>query len=140
MFVRQSRFRRNPKTTFFNDKESLTMGDKSERLVYPFLERDCNPTVATPPTNIFDMQSEDSFVADNAVCVKVTPSQKRLLQLLKGPEAADFADALKKVHYNGTYSVPIDEYCPSSSRYTHLLLDAIQDMADRYAISKLQNS
>ena len=116
------------------------MGNLSERLVYPFLERDCNPKAATPHTNIFDMQSENQFVATNAVCVKVTPAQQRLLQLLKGSEAADFADSLRTVHYNGTYGVPVDNYCPQSSRYTHLLLDAIQDIADRHEISKNQNS
>lgn len=135
------RFGRNPKTKFIYNKELPTKGNKSERLVLPFSERLDNPKVGFSAYKYFSIMSkEKNFVATNAVCVKVTPAQQRLLQLLKGSEAADFADSLRTVHYNGTYGVPVDNYCPQSSRYTHLLLDAIQDIADRHEISKNQNS
>ena len=63
IFVVQSRLRRNPKTIFFHDKKSPSKVDKSERLVYPFLERDCKPKVGDFAYNyIFDMQSENTIV------------------------------------------------------------------------------
>ena len=139
MFALHKQFRRNPKLYFFNDKELPAKGSNNESVVLPVLDCLCSPTAVTPHTNYFSMHKKKDC-NDNAVCVMVTPSQKRLLDLLKGYEAADFADSLRKVHYNGTYGVPLDEYCPESSMYTHLLLDAIQGIADRHEISNIKKS
>lgn len=127
MFVTTKRFRSNPKSIIYN--KSFPMGSISERGVDPILDRFVNPKGKLAYKNIFLMTKEKEFVSGNAVCVTVTPAQQRLLQLLKGPEAQDFADSLRTVHYNGTYGVTVEEFCPSSSRYTHLLLDAVQALA-----------
>jgi len=74
MFVEQSRFRRNPKQ-FIYDK-SLPKGNNSERLVYPFLERDCNPKGKLAYKYFFYMQSGKNFVSEISVSYSHTYKRK----------------------------------------------------------------
>lgn len=129
MFVSLTQFRRNPKLYFFNDKES-SASPAAAKVPLPVLDCVSRTDGAIPHTNFILMLTENKDCNDNAVCVKITPAQNKLLQLLKGPEAKDFADSLRTVHFNGTYGVTVEEFCPSSSRYTHLLLDALQALAE----------
>ena len=60
---------------------------------------------------------------------EITQAQKELLELLQHSEATDYFDALKKVHYLGTYCVDKDMVELEASSYVHHLLDAIQKIA-----------
>ena len=60
---------------------------------------------------------------------EITQAQKELLALLQPTEATDYFDALKKVHYLGTYCVQKDMVELEASSYVHNLLDAVQKIA-----------
>jgi hypothetical protein len=59
----------------------------------------------------------------------LTEAQKELLALLNTNEIHDYFDALKKVHYLGTYCVQKDMVELEASAYVHQLLDVIQKIA-----------
>ncbi len=56
----------------------------------------------------------------------ITTAQKELLDLLNTNEIHDYFDALKKVHYLGTYCVQKDMVELEASAYVHNLLDVVQ--------------
>lgn len=140
MFVMTKRFRRNPKTIFIYNKELLTMGSKSERLVLPFLERLVNPKVVTPRTKIFSMTKKNDFVTKDTVCIQVTPAQHQLLQLITHQEAEDYFNSLKQVHYLGTYCVNKDMVDLWQHGYVHKLLDALQELKQEHLINSLKTA
>ncbi len=59
-------------------------------------------------------------------CIEVTPAQKELIELLAHKEVHDYFEALKMIHYLGTYCVSTEIVELSASRIIHDLLDAIQ--------------
>ncbi|EDP98437.1 hypothetical protein U8527_20775 [Kordia algicida OT-1] len=56
----------------------------------------------------------------------LTDAQKELLDLLNTNEIHDYFEALKKVHYLGTYCVQKDMVELEASAYVHNLLDVVQ--------------
>lgn len=61
--------------------------------------------------------------------VKLTPSQKELIELLNHKEVQDYFEALKMIHYLGTYCVNEGMVELWASRLVHDLLDAIQKVS-----------
>ncbi|MEM6721755.1 MAG: hypothetical protein AAF611_20675 [Bacteroidota bacterium] len=59
----------------------------------------------------------------------LTETQKELLELLNPNEVQDYFEALKKVHYLGTYCVQKDMVELEASAYVYNLLDVIQKIS-----------
>ena len=75
MFVVQNNCREIYDYNFINNKE-LPKGNKSERLVYPFLERDCNPKMGDSAYKIiFQMQSGNQFVENSEYAISTQQLQ-----------------------------------------------------------------
>jgi len=139
MFVSTESLGAIQKLHFFNDKE-LPKGSNSERLVSQFLELSVNPKGNSAYKLIFDMTEENNFVTGNTVCVTVTPAQQKLLKLISHPEAEDYFNSLKNVHYLGTYCVDKDMVQLWQNGYVHSLLDAIQEIKQEHFINNLKTA
>ncbi|NER12102.1 hypothetical protein GWK08_01490 [Leptobacterium flavescens] len=61
--------------------------------------------------------------------IQLTAAQKELFELLNNREIKDYYDALKTVHYLGTYHVRNDMVDLSASRQVQDLLDVIREIA-----------
>lgn len=138
MFVESKQCRRNPKLLFFNDKE-LPKGSISERFVNPVLDCFDNPKGNSAYKLFSIMSKENKFVTTTSM-VEVTSAQQKLLQLITLTEAEDFANSLKAIHFLGTYCVSNEMADLPSSHYTHILLDAIQEIAQENFIKNLKKS
>lgn len=60
--------------------------------------------------------------------LELTPAQKKLLFLFNSNQAEDYYEALKKVHFLGTYCIPSDEAELFASGQVHELLDIIYEV------------
>ena len=106
MFVESKQFKRNLKL-FFYDKELLAMGSNDESVVLPVLDCLDNPKAVTPHTNLFSMSKENNFVAGNAVCVTVTPTQKAFIEHLL-QNATDYNNYLIDALERATHFCELD--------------------------------
>lgn len=137
MFVESNHFRRDSKI-IFHDKSSRKVLS-TERAVIPFLKWFDTPD-GELAYKFLKMSNTKNFVTNNTVCVRVTPAQQKLLQLITPVEAQDFYKSLKNVHYLGTYCVEnsMVELCKAG--YVHQLLDAIQAISQEHFINNLKSA
>lgn len=71
--------------------------------------------------------------------IDITPAQKELLELLIHKEVNDYFEALKMIHYLGTYCVKEGMVELWASRLVHDLLDLIQKIALEHIRMKIRN-
>lgn len=107
MFVESNNRREIYTKIFFNNKELLAMGNKSERLVYLISRLFDNPTAVTPHTNIFDMSNENN-VNPTTKMVAITPAQEKLLQFISETDPNFLKKAVRRVKDNVLYLSQIE--------------------------------
>jgi hypothetical protein len=61
--------------------------------------------------------------------MKLTKAQSELIELLNHKEINDYFEALKMIHYLGTYCVESEIVELSASRLVHDLLDVLQKIS-----------